>query len=132
LVKITEPLINVVTINKPKRLSSLERDHRLEPKGKGSGLGVYSSPSTDVASPANRRNLTHLNQVLARNVVSRSVSLWESEPQGTPMGWSVEDAGESEGPFVMKGIQVALVGSNITSRESGLTSSWCLITRKLE
>ena len=48
------------------------------------------------------------------------------------MGWPVEDAGESESPSVMEGIEVALVEGNITSRESGQTSSRCLITRKLE
>ena len=49
------------------------------------------------------------------------------------MGWPVEDAGESEGPFVMEGIEVALVVEGyITSRESGQTSSWCWMTRKLE
>ena len=39
------------------------------------------------------------------------------------MGWPVEDAGKSESPPVMGGIEVALVGSNITSRESGQTGS---------
>ena len=74
MVNICEPLINVVTLNKPKRLRVSTRDHRLGPKGKGSGIGVHHSPIADVAPSANRRNLTHLNQVLGRNVVSRSVS----------------------------------------------------------
>ena len=69
-VKATEPLLNVVILNKPKVLSVPARNHRLEPKGKGSGIGVPNSPIADGASPAKRRNLIHLNQVLTRNVVS--------------------------------------------------------------
>ena len=75
-----EPLINVVDENKPKVLSVPTRNHRLGPKGKGPGIGVPNSPIADGASPAKRRNLTHLKQVLTRNVVSPSSSLWESEP----------------------------------------------------
>ncbi len=35
------------------------------------------------------------------------------------MGWPVEDAGESEGPFVMKGIEVALVGATSPHAKAG-------------
>jgi hypothetical protein len=70
MVKTSEPLINVVTENKPKRLSVPARNHRLGPKGKGSGIGAPNSPIADGAPPAKRRNLTHLNQVLSGNVVS--------------------------------------------------------------
>ena len=48
-----EPLLNVVTSNKPKRLTGLNQ------KGKGSGTGAIKSPVADVAPPAKRRNLTH-------------------------------------------------------------------------
>jgi hypothetical protein len=65
-----EPLINVVNLNKPKVLSVPERNHRLGPKGKGPGIGALQLPIVDAASPAKRRNLTHLNQVLSENVVN--------------------------------------------------------------
>ncbi len=70
MVKITEPLLNVVNENKPKVLRVPARNRRLGPKGKGSRLGTPNLPSADDALPAKRRNLTYLNQVLARNVVS--------------------------------------------------------------
>jgi hypothetical protein len=129
MVKTSEPLINAVTSNKPKRLRVPKRKHRLGPKGERSSIGAVNSPIADDAPPAKRRNLSHLNQVFARNVVSQSVSLWESEPQGTPMGWLVEDAGESKSPLVMKGIEIAPLEGYIISRESGQTSSRCLFTR---
>ena len=65
-----EPLINVVNLNKPKVLTVPTRSQRLGPKGEGSGIGALQSPIVDAAPPAKRRNLTHLNQVLSRNVVS--------------------------------------------------------------
>jgi hypothetical protein len=57
--KITEPLINVVIWNKPKMLRVSARGQRLEPKGKGSGIGVPISPIADEVPPANRRSLNH-------------------------------------------------------------------------
>jgi hypothetical protein len=81
MANIYEPLINVVNRDKPKvlgclqRQSNPERVHRLEPKGKGSGIGAPNSPITDVELPAKRRSLTHAIRVLARNVVSPQVSL---------------------------------------------------------
>ena len=70
MVKTSEPLINVVNESKPKVLRVPARNHRLGPKGKGPGIGVPNSPIADGAPPAKRRNLTHLNQVQSRNVVS--------------------------------------------------------------
>ena len=60
MVKTSEPLINVVNENKPKVLRVPARNRRLGPKGKGPGIGVPNSPIADGASPAKRRNLTHL------------------------------------------------------------------------
>jgi hypothetical protein len=108
MVKTSEPLINVVNENKPKVLSVPERSHRLGPKGTGSGIGAPNSPIADGASPAKRRNLTHQNQVLTRNVVSPESSLWESKPQGVPMGLRVREGGKSEGQAVMAWIGVAV------------------------
>jgi len=59
MVSICEPLINVVTENKPKVLTSPARADRLGLKGKGSGIGAPNSPIADSAPPAERRNLTH-------------------------------------------------------------------------
>jgi len=54
MVNICEPLLNVVTRNKPKMLTGLNQ------KGKGSGTGAIKSSVADVAPSAKRRNLTHL------------------------------------------------------------------------
>jgi len=60
-----EPLINVVSGNKPKVLGCLQgqpdstRVHRLGPKGEGSGMGAPNSPIADGEPPAERRSLTH-------------------------------------------------------------------------
>ena len=66
----SEPLLNVVSLNKPKVLKVSKRGHWLGPKGKGSGIDACISSIVDEAPPAKRRNLTHSNQVLTWNVVS--------------------------------------------------------------
>ena len=66
----SEPLLNVVSLNKPKVLTVSKRNYRLGPKGKGSGIGALQSPIVDGVPPVKRRNLTHSNQVLTWNVVS--------------------------------------------------------------
>jgi RNA-directed DNA polymerase len=64
---------------------------------------------------------------------------WESEPQGEPMGLWVEDGGKSECLPVVGRIEVesrhadreiGLTG-DITSHESGPTSTWSLVTKEL-
>ena len=70
MANISKPLVNVVRLNKPKVLRASTRGHRLGPKGKGPGIGAYQSPIADEASSAERRSLTHSNQVLSWNVVS--------------------------------------------------------------
>ena len=70
MVNISKPLINVVNLNKPKVLTVSARNHRLGPKGEGTGIGTLQSPIVDAAPPAKRRNLTPSKQVLTRNVVS--------------------------------------------------------------
>ena len=60
MVNICEPLINVVSGNKPKVLTWLPKEaHRLEPKGKGSSIGAPNSPIADGVPPVERRSLTH-------------------------------------------------------------------------
>jgi hypothetical protein len=66
MVNICEPLINVVTENKPKVLTSPRRADRLGPKGKGSGIGAPNSPIADGAPPAERRSLTHAGTCMER------------------------------------------------------------------
>ncbi len=63
MVNICEPLINVVTLNKPKVLRVPKRSQRLGPKGKGPGIGALISPIVDEASPAKRRNLTQPTKI---------------------------------------------------------------------
>ena len=58
------------------------------------------------------------------------MSARESDPQGELMGLRVWEGGESECLPVMGRIGVAPSG-NITPRESGQTSTWLLVTRKL-
>ena len=70
MVNISEPLLNVVSLNKPKVLRVPRRNRRLGPKGKGSGIGALDSPTADGAPPAERRNLSHTGQVQSRNLVS--------------------------------------------------------------
>ena len=69
MVNIRESLINVVTEDKPKVLKSPRRADRLGPKGKGSRMGAPNSPIADGEPPAKRRDLTHTDRVLVRNVV---------------------------------------------------------------
>ena len=61
-----EPLINVVTENKPKVLTRPARANRLGPKGKGSGIGAPNSSIADGVPPAERRNLTHAGTCMER------------------------------------------------------------------
>ena len=51
MVNICEPLINVVTENKPKVLTSLRRADRPGPKGKGSGIGAPTERGKPVGLP---------------------------------------------------------------------------------
>ena len=74
MVNICEPLINVVTENKPKVLTGPARANRLGPKGKGSGIGAPNSPIADVAPPAERRNLTYAGTCTERG-----------KPEGLPV-----------------------------------------------
>jgi hypothetical protein len=72
MANICEPLINVVSGNKPKVLGCLQRQsnptrvHRLGPKGKGSGMGAPNSPIADVEPPAERAYLRYVGPNLRR------------------------------------------------------------------
>ena len=101
----SEPLINVVSDDKRKRLDGLrKRLKRLDQKGKGSGIGAPNSPIADGAPSAERRDLTHAGTCTERG--KPIVLPWESEPQGEPMGLWVEDDGGSEGPALGRPGQV--------------------------
>jgi hypothetical protein len=99
MVNICEPLINVVIGDKPKVLICPVRAQRLEPKGKGSGMGAPNSPIADVEPPAERRNLTYAGTCTERGKpvgLPVVAATRESEPQGEPMGLWVGDGGRSE------------------------------------
>ena len=100
MVNIYEPLINVVSCDKPKVLTWLPKEaHRLEPKGKGSSMGAPNSSITDVVPPAERRNLTYAGTCTERGKpvgLPVVTATRENEPQGEPMGLRVEDGGKSE------------------------------------
>ena len=112
-----EPLINVVSGNKPKVLGCLQgqsdstRVHRLGPKGEGSGMGAPNSSIADGEPPAERRSLTHAGTCTERFKPIGFPPVYckrESEPQGTLMGLWVKDGGRSEDPLVMRGIGIAV------------------------
>jgi hypothetical protein len=83
MANISESLINVVTLNKPKVLKGSTRGRRLGPKGEGPGIGAYQSPIVDEASPAERRSLSHSNRVLSWNT-SATLSAGSGKPVGLP------------------------------------------------
>jgi hypothetical protein len=73
-------------------------------------------------------------------MVSPLFSLWESEPQGKPMGQRVEDVGKSESHSVIEWIGVknlddvivvTLSKFNIIPYESRQTSNWFPFTKGL-
>jgi hypothetical protein len=60
MVNESEPLINVVSEDKRKRLIGFHKKlKRLDQKGKGAGIGAPNSPIADGAPSAERRDLTH-------------------------------------------------------------------------
>jgi hypothetical protein len=126
MVNICEPLINVVNENKPKVLGCLGQPnpltgiHRLGPKGKGPRMGAPNSPTADVASPAERRNLTCTGTCTERGKpedLPVVTTTRESAPQGEPMGLRVEDGGKSECLPVMGRIGVEPGGCTVSATE---------------
>jgi hypothetical protein len=114
-----EPLINVVTENKPKVLTWLPKEaHRLGPKGERSGMSAANSLIADGESPAKRRNLTCTGTCTKRGKpvgLLVDASTQESEPQGEPMGLRVGDGGKSECLPVMGGIGVEPGGCTVSA-----------------
>ena len=115
-----EPLINVVTVDKPKMLTGLNQKVRGRYRGSCTRLSQTPRP------PADRRSPPHPGTEAERG---KPVALpsWESAPQGAPTGRRVEEDGGSEG----RAGNGADRGCDITPRESGPTSIWSLSTREL-
>lgn len=85
----SESLINVVIDNKRKMLTSLTKRYVV-------GSGVRSSPDADKTTTGGEAEPNPC-MVPMRNVVSRSCSPQrESEPQGSPIAWPVQEEGGSE------------------------------------
>ena len=84
----------------------------------------------DCQPPAKRRgpprSETHAEQ--GKPVV---LPVTAGEPQGTLLAVRVKECGESEGWPVTGRIGIASQG-NIIPRESGQTSAWSFVTRKLD
>ena len=118
-----ELLINVVRTSKPKALRGLNQKVRGQ-------VGYLPSPAVTVVATGgeaeSKPSVTH-----PWNVVSPSSSLRVGPPQGVLMERRVEDEGGSERRPVIERIGVEPSGE-ITPRESGPTSLWCLRTRPSE
>ncbi len=95
MVNAREPSINVVKSNELTGLTSSDQ--------KGTRTGIEGSRTfiADVVPPAERWDLTLRKTVVERNLVNLHSSLWESEPQGEPIGMQAEDVGKSECSSVM-------------------------------
>jgi hypothetical protein len=126
MVNTCEPLINVVMEHKPKVLGCLRQPnslvgiHRLGLKGKGPGMGAPNSPTADVASPAERRDLTYAGTCAERGKpvdLPVVTATRESEPQGELMGLLVKDGGRSECLPVMRWIGVERGGCTVSTAE---------------
>lgn len=96
----SESLITVVIDNKRKVLISLTKRYVV-------GSGVRSSPDADKTTTGGEAE-PNPYMVPMRNVVSRSCSPQrESEPQGSPVAWPVEEEGGSERRSVIDWIEGA-------------------------
>jgi hypothetical protein len=123
MVNSSEVLINVVINDKRKRLT------RLGQTASGQGQVVLTHLAQTVHHQ--RRSTTSPTRVLTRNVVSLSLSLWESQSQDEPIERRVGEGGESQGRSVMDRIGVEPTG-HITPRETGLTSAVVLNHERTE
>jgi len=129
MANISEPLINVVNAGKPKVLIGLDQN------GTGSEQGLHVSLPQTAGPSAKRRSLPHLAHQTEHGKPVALPRGWDSRPQGEPKGLRVKEDGESEGCVVMTQIEVEAAAPRAaerTSRESGPTSIWSLVTREPE
>ena len=124
MVNISEPMINLVNCNMPKMLTGMNQ------KVRGGGLWTGRVPEQgQQPPPGDSRHLT-FQLSLMRNMVSPySRPSGQSEPQGTPMGMRVWDAGKSECRAVIVRIGVEEI-SDIIPPEREQTSGWFLLARE--
>ena len=98
-VNISERLINVVMVDKPKVLKGLNQ------KVRSKDVGIRIPASWPRCCRRTRR--TYPTRAQKWNTVSPSCSLWESKPQGVPIARRVKEEGESEGQSVIGWIGIA-------------------------
>ena len=123
MVNISEPTINLVNWTMPKMLTGMNQ------KVRERVFGWVQFQSKDDSSPGDSRHLT-FQLSLMRNMVSPySRPSGQSEPQGTPMGMRVWDAGKSECRAVIVRIGVEEI-SDITPPKREQTSGWFLLARE--
>lgn len=124
MVNESEPTINLVNWQHAKDAD------RHEPKWcVGRPLDCPFSEQGQQVPPGNSRHLTFQLSPTRNTVSPYSRPSGQSEPQGTPMGVRVQEAGKSECLAVMAGIGVA-DSSNITPPERAQTSGWSLLARE--
>ncbi len=130
MVNICEPLINVVTVDKPKVLIGLNQNGAWDGVA---GLGILRPQA--ITPPAKRRDLTE-SMSFTWNVVSLMFSpgsrLGDSRAQAKPTGQEVWDAGASERLAVIAKIGPWPTGHGHTHRETVLTSCWFSMARPLK
>ena len=115
-----EPLLNVVKGDKPKTLRGLDQ------KVRGQVQGYPPSPAVALEATGGEAGPTP-SVIHPWDVVSPSLSLEEGPSRGVLLGGRVEDEGGSECRPVIGRIRVEPSGE-ITLRDSGRTSLWCLRT----
>lgn len=124
-VNVSEPMINLVNWQHAKDAD------RHEPKGTWSGLWMGLVPEQgQQPPPGDSRHLTFQLSFMRNMVSPYSRPLGQSEPQGTPMGVRVWDAGKSECRAVIAWIGVERT-TDITPPEREQTSGWSLLAREL-
>src|SRR5208283_3561620 len=121
----SELLINVVRSSKPKALTGLNQKVRGQVQRDLPSPVVVVRATGGEAEP--KPSVVHPWNVLSPSSSSRG----RPSARGLLMGWRVEEEGGSECRPVIGRIRVEPSGE-ITLRESGLTSLWCLRTRPSE
>ena len=117
MTNICEPVIKIVTRDKPKWLIGLgQKGKEARRSSPNCGLVEHSLPG--------REQVSNPTYSLRWNLETLYTSLWESEPQGEPMGMQEWDGGRSECQSVMGWIRIEST-DNIILRESEQTSAGC-------
>ena len=125
-VNVCEPMINLVNWQHAKDAD------RHEPKGTWGGLWMSLVPEQgQQPPPGNSRHPTSQLSLMWNMVSPYSRPSGQSEPQGTPMGVRVWEAGKSERRAVIARIGIEEI-SDIIPPEREQTSGWSLFARDFE